>query len=90
MHDVETIDASAAMIMHELLEAYKSRGVSIYMTHLRSGPRETFEKAGIIDLIGEDAIQNDVASAMMKVEMAERGMVGHQREGEGPGGSSGV
>ena len=46
------------------------------MTHLRSGPRETLERAGIIRLIGEDAIFNDVASAMMRVEFNERGMYG--------------
>ena len=94
LHDVQTIDASAAQIFFELLETYKvmhkplpktplakflpfqSRGVAIYITHLRSGPRDTFERAGIIDLVGEDAIYNDVGSAMMRIEMVERGFYG--------------
>ncbi|RDB25013.1 hypothetical protein Hypma_007463 [Hypsizygus marmoreus] len=66
--DVEKIDASAAQIMYELLEDYKSRGVGLYITHLGPGPRETFWKAGIVDLLGADAFRQDVADAISIVE----------------------
>ncbi|KAG6887409.1 hypothetical protein C0995_015596 [Termitomyces sp. Mi166 len=66
--DMETIDASAAQIMSELLEEYKSRGVGLFITHLSPGPRETFLKAGIVDLLGADAFRESVADAIALVE----------------------
>ncbi|KAG6866429.1 hypothetical protein C0991_004714 [Blastosporella zonata] len=68
MADVETIDASAAQIMVELLEEYKSRGVGLFITHLSPGPRETFAKAGIVDFLGADAFRESVADAIALVE----------------------
>lgn len=41
------------------------------MTHLRAKPREYFQKAGVIDLIGEDAIFDNVASAMQHIQIVE-------------------
>ncbi|KAF8058779.1 sulfate anion transporter [Lyophyllum atratum] len=68
MADVESIDASAAQIMYELLEEYKSRGVGLFITHLAPGPRETFVKAGIVDLLGADAFRENVADAIALIE----------------------
>ncbi|TFK83243.1 sulfate anion transporter [Polyporus arcularius HHB13444] len=70
--DVDTIDASAAQIFYELAETYKNRGVGLYITHLKPGPRESFEKAGIVTLLGEDAFLKDVASAMACIEQKVR------------------
>ncbi|KAH9888425.1 sulfate anion transporter [Cubamyces lactineus] len=70
--DVDTIDASAVQIFHELVETYKNRGVGLYITHLKPGPLLSFEKAGIVNLLGEDAFCKDVASAMARVEAAMR------------------
>ncbi|KAI0710290.1 sulfate anion transporter [Cerioporus squamosus] len=70
--DVDTIDASAAQIFFELAETYKNRGVGLYITHLKRGPRESFENAGIVDLLGEDAFLKDVASAMACIEQKMR------------------
>ena len=50
----------------------QNRGVGLYITHLKRSPRESFEKAGIIGLLGEDAFLKDVASAMARVERAVR------------------
>ncbi|KAG6830436.1 hypothetical protein H0H92_000739 [Tricholoma furcatifolium] len=66
--DVETIDASAAQIMLELLEEYKGRGVGLFIAHLSPGPREIFSKAGIVDLLGADAFRENVADAIALVE----------------------
>ncbi|KAG5735227.1 hypothetical protein E4T56_gene15863 [Termitomyces sp. T112] len=65
---METIDASAAQIMFELLEEYKNRGVGLFITHLSPRPRETFSKAGIVDLLGADAFRESVADAIALVE----------------------
>ncbi|KAI0753444.1 sulfate anion transporter [Daedaleopsis nitida] len=70
--DVDSVDASAAQIFYELAETYKSRGVGLYITHLKRGPRESFETAGIVGLLGEDAFLKDVASAMARIEQSMR------------------
>lgn len=67
MSDVDVIDASAAQIFRELVETYQSQHVGLWITHLRRGPRESFERAGIIDLLGEDAFCRDVSTAMAKI-----------------------
>ncbi|KAI0295278.1 sulfate anion transporter [Russula brevipes] len=62
--DVNTCDASAVQIFYELFESYRGRGVGVFITHLRAGPRVMFERAGIVKLLGEDAFYEDVGSAM--------------------------
>ncbi|OBZ69840.1 hypothetical protein A0H81_10083 [Grifola frondosa] len=66
--DVDSIDASAVQIFYELMETYHSRGVPLYITHLKKGPFESFKRAGIVKLLGDDAFCKDVGSAMAQVE----------------------
>ncbi|PFH53352.1 hypothetical protein AMATHDRAFT_1412 [Amanita thiersii Skay4041] len=68
MADVESCDASAAQIFCELLDEYRSRGVGLFITHLRSGPYRTFEKAGIVKMLGLDAFRMTVADAITIIE----------------------
>ncbi|EGO00784.1 hypothetical protein SERLA73DRAFT_167030 [Serpula lacrymans var. lacrymans S7.3] len=68
MADVESCDASAIQTFYELLETYKNRGVGLFVTHLRRVPRDMFERAGIVKLLGNDAFFENVADAMAKVE----------------------
>ncbi|KZT03929.1 sulfate anion transporter [Laetiporus sulphureus 93-53] len=70
--DVDSIDASAAQIFYELVETYQSRGVGLYITHLKKGPHITFERAGIVKLLGEDSFCKDVAAAMIRIEQSSR------------------
>ncbi|THH10374.1 hypothetical protein EW146_g8389 [Bondarzewia mesenterica] len=65
--DVESCDASAVQIFYELFESYTTRGVNIFITHLRSGPREMFERGGIVKLLGENAFYEDVATAINRI-----------------------
>ncbi|KAI0302286.1 sulfate transporter family-domain-containing protein [Multifurca ochricompacta] len=65
--DVETCDASAVQIFHELFESYRSRGVGVFITHLRPEPRVMFERGGIVKLLGEDAFYEDVGKAMSRL-----------------------
>ncbi|PPQ88997.1 hypothetical protein CVT25_005095 [Psilocybe cyanescens] len=66
--DVDSCDASAAQIFHELLEEYKNRGVGLFITHLRPSVEATFVKAHIFELLGPDAFRDNVADAMAIVE----------------------
>ncbi|KIJ15599.1 hypothetical protein PAXINDRAFT_169054 [Paxillus involutus ATCC 200175] len=68
MGDVESCDASAVQILHELLEMYQNRGVDLFIAHLRPGIRETFENAGIVKLLGPDAFYDTVGEAIAIVE----------------------
>lgn len=68
MADVDTCDASAVEIFTELLDEYRSRGVGLFITHLRSGVYNTFDKAGIVEMIGRDAFRHNVADAITIIE----------------------
>ncbi|KAJ1306040.1 hypothetical protein OPQ81_010753 [Rhizoctonia solani] len=72
MSDVETIDASAVQIFRELVEQYRERGVRTFFAHLRQEQREKFEKAEIIEIIGEEHITETVADAMAVIERENR------------------
>lgn len=83
MADVETCDASAVQIFHELFESYRvrlrvsplpqnsqrlqGREVRVFITHLRKVPRAMFERGGIVELLGEDAFFEDVSKAMRRL-----------------------
>lgn len=67
MADVDSVDASAAQIFYELLETYKSRDVELFITHLKRGPHEAFERAGILKLLGDDAFQDNVGAAIARI-----------------------
>ncbi|EJD46921.1 sulfate permease [Auricularia subglabra TFB-10046 SS5] len=69
--DVEKVDASAVQIFLELLVEYKSRGVELYMTHVRPAVRGQFERGGVVKLLGEDRFFVNVAEAVAHIEMAE-------------------
>ncbi|KAI0029824.1 sulfate anion transporter [Vararia minispora EC-137] len=72
MADMETCDASAIQILHELFEEYKSRDVDVYITHLHTGPRLAFKRGGIERLLGEGAFYQDVARAASRVQSVSR------------------
>ncbi|KAJ7935301.1 sulfate anion transporter [Mycena leptocephala] len=68
MADVETCDASAVEMFRELCEEYKSRHVRLFVTHLQPRPLAMFSKAGIFELLGDEAFQLNVADAMTRIE----------------------
>ena len=66
-----TLFRRAASILHDLFATYRSRGTAVLISHLRAAPRVTFERAGIVALLGGDAFFEDVASAIAQVERVE-------------------
>ncbi|KAF7304704.1 Sulfate anion transporter [Mycena kentingensis (nom. inval.)] len=66
--DVESCDASAVEMFSELCDEYTARGVRLFVTHLHPRVRAMFAKAGIFELLGEEAFQMNVADAMALVE----------------------
>jgi len=73
MADIDTCDASAVQIFHELFESYRSRDVGVFITHLREGPRVMFERGGIVELLGADAFYQDVGTVMRRLTREARG-----------------
>ena len=45
----------------------QGRGVSVFITHLRTEPRTMFERGGIVKLLGADAFYEDVSKAMRRL-----------------------
>jgi MFS superfamily sulfate permease-like transporter len=82
MADMESIDASATQIFVELLESSKARGVGLYFAHMREGPMRLWRKAGIVDLLGEVAFQQDVTGVIARLEQVEG--ITMRRRDEGP------
>jgi MFS superfamily sulfate permease-like transporter len=68
MADVDSCDASAVQIFHELLESYQNRGVRIYITHIRPRIRQLFDKAGIVKTLGPGAFYDTLGDAIAHVE----------------------
>ena len=50
----------------------QSRGVGIYITHLKGQPHRVFEIAGLHELLGEDRFCFDVKAAMTQIEGRSR------------------
>ncbi|KIM31499.1 hypothetical protein M408DRAFT_260748 [Serendipita vermifera MAFF 305830] len=71
MSDVESCDASATQIFLELLQTYKTRGVTLYIAHLRDQPMKLFQKAGIAKLLGEEAFQPNIAAVIQRIEAVD-------------------
>ncbi|KAF8525973.1 sulfate permease [Hysterangium stoloniferum] len=69
--DMDNCDVAATQVFFELIEAYKNRAVNVFVCHLRPGPNDVFEKAGVIDLLGRDAVFENVTSAMQHIEVLE-------------------
>ncbi|KAI8337418.1 sulfate transporter family-domain-containing protein [Chlamydoabsidia padenii] len=64
------IDASAVQILMEIVMAYHARQVSVYFVKLRSRPMATFEKSGLLDLVGKDHIFGKVSDAIESIEQS--------------------
>ncbi|CAG8829602.1 12973_t:CDS:2, partial [Racocetra persica] len=55
--DIETmedLDASAAQILLEIVEAYHSRNVHVFFVKLRENQKRLFVLSGLWSLVGED------------------------------------
>ncbi|KAG0172535.1 hypothetical protein DFQ28_010610 [Apophysomyces sp. BC1034] len=62
------IDASAVQILCEIVEAYHSRQVEVYFVRLRENPMELFQRAGLLDLVGENCLFRKVSDAIEAIE----------------------
>jgi len=71
MADVESCDPSATQIFLELVQTYKSRGVTLYFAHLQDQPMSLFHRAGIAALLGEDSFQPSIVAVIQRIEAVD-------------------
>ncbi|CDH60756.1 sulfate anion transporter [Lichtheimia corymbifera JMRC:FSU:9682] len=65
---MESIDASAVQILHEVIESYHDRGVHVYLVRVDPNVMPLLEKSGILDLIGMDQVLQEVTDAIQAIE----------------------
>jgi len=75
-----TVDASALMILHEILESYVARGVRVCFIKLRKPLRPTFEAAGLIELIGRHNLFKKLEKAVADVQRDNLNNLAHDAE----------
>jgi hypothetical protein len=77
----------ATQIIHEIVQTYRvsylllfmpsfliniqTRGVTLYFAHLRDQPLWMFTKAGIVQLLGEDAFQPSIMATIQRIEAVD-------------------
>ncbi|ORX59698.1 hypothetical protein DM01DRAFT_1399158 [Hesseltinella vesiculosa] len=62
------IDASAVHILKDIVQAYHARQVSVFFVRLRPRPQATFEKSGLMSMIGKDHLFGKVSDAIDAIE----------------------
>ncbi|CAG8441563.1 13523_t:CDS:2 [Ambispora gerdemannii] len=65
--DIETmedLDASAAFILFEIIEAYQRRNVNVFFVKLHENQRKLFERANLIEKVREDHFFWRIADAL--------------------------
>lgn len=65
MRGVPTVDISAAQVLLSMLENLKEQGVDVVLCGLPSGTMQMMRRAGIVDLLGEDAFYWSVERALL-------------------------
>lgn len=65
MRGVPSMDVSAAQVLLGLLEEYRDRGVDVVICGLRSASMTMMRRAGIVDLLGEQAFYWSVERALL-------------------------
>lgn len=65
MRAVTMVDVSGAQVILELFEELKNKGVKIIVCGLNDGVNEMFEKSGIVEFIGKEAIFPSVDKALL-------------------------
>ena len=61
---ITSIDASGIHALREVIDDYKTRGITLYLTGIIGPVRDALYRAGIIQYLGEDHIFLDVEEAM--------------------------
>lgn len=68
MRSVPALDSTALNALKDLVQVCKSKGITIVFSHVNDQPMKVMEKAGFIELIGEENFQPSISAALDRAE----------------------
>ena len=68
MRSVPALDSTALNALKDLVQVCESKGITIVFSHVNDQPMEVMEKAGFIELVGEENFQPSISAALDRAE----------------------
>lgn len=68
MRSVPALDSTALNALKDLVQVGKSKGITIVFSHVNDQPMKVMEKAGFIELVGEENFQPSISAALDRAE----------------------
>lgn len=68
MRSVPALDSTALNALKDLAQVCKSKGITIVFSHVNDQPMKVMEKAGFIELVGEENFQPSISAALDRAE----------------------
>lgn len=68
MRSVPALDSTALNALKDLVQVCKSKGITIVFSHVNDQPMKVMEKAGFIELVGEENFQHSISAALDRTE----------------------
>lgn len=68
MRSVPALDSTALNALKDLVQVCKSKGITIVFSHVNDQPMKVMEKAGFIELVGEENFQHSISAALDRAE----------------------
>lgn len=68
MRSVPALDSTALNALKDLVQVCKSKGITIVFSHVNDQPMKVMEKAGFIELVGEENVQPSISAALDRAE----------------------
>lgn len=79
MRSVSAIDATALNSLQQLYDICKKKKVELILSHVNEQPKHMMEKAGFIEMIGEDHVLEHIDDALAFAENLQKGKEGGKR-----------
>lgn len=68
MRSVPALDSTALNALKDLVQVCKSKGITVVFSHGNDQPMKVMEKAGFIELVGEENFQPSISAALDRAE----------------------
>lgn len=68
MRSVPALDSTALNALKDLVQVCKSKGITIVFSHVNDQPMKVMEKAGFIELVGEENFRPSISAALDRAE----------------------
>lgn len=70
--EVETVDASAAQLLHEAVSSYYHNQVLVYFARAHVDVLNQFRRAGVTELVGEEHMVSSIQEGLDHLESTTR------------------